>query len=252
MFVEGGCGKNDSGTENVSTMDFINYNCSYGDKFAVFVEHDDTYGVDKIKYYNSQNNSYTYTCNSEFKSYADYTEWLSTEKNSYSKGIDIFNQKCEYYSIDLDTNKLSKLKFNYECTYEGINKEKTKEFCDFFILGKEGDYYYLSLQYGAGYSLYQYNVKTENMKEIRNSYRMYFCQTKEKLYWVETDYDENKQLGGFDSEYYSVEPRYKKCDMITGKITDWKINYDLKGDTYEFIWKSRIQTSRITILLYQR
>lgn len=375
-----GCGNNDRDTENVSTTDFINYNCSYGDKFAVFVEHDDTYGVDKIKYYNPQNNSYTYACgrancshgctdyqksecnavfvgdvnfafiykddlyyftgessmalyksnvdgtnkkkiadmefnvdsssavvesgkiycvgysekygeedangvatiekaeaevysvdlkngkmkkltdfgekadadvsamklignklvfnyfcqnksiyNSEFKSYADYTEWLSTEKNSYSKGIDIFDQKCEYYSIDLDTNKLSKLKFNYECTYEGINKEKAKEFYDFFILGKEGDYYYLSLQYGAGDSLYQYNVKTENKKEIGNSYRMYFCQTKEKLYWVETDYDENKQLGGFDSEDYSVEPRYKECDMKTGKITDWKINYDMKG-----------------------
>lgn len=29
-------------------------------------------------------------------------------------------------------------------------------------------------------------------------------------------------------EVDSVEPRYKECDMKTGKITDWKINYDLK------------------------
>lgn len=375
-----GCEKSDRDMENVSTTEFINYNCSYGNNFAVFVEHDDTYGVNKIKYYNPQNNSYTYACgrancdhgcsdyqksdcnavfigdvnfafiynddlyyftgesnmafyrsnvdgtnkkkitdvdfdidsesavvksdriycvgcsekygeedangvstiekaeaevysidlkngkvdkltdfgekadanvramklvgnklifnyfcqnksiyNSEFKSYADYTDWLSTEKNSYSKAIDIFDQKCEYYSIDLDTNKLRKLKFNYECNYEGINKEKAKEFCDFFILGKAGDYYYMSIQYGAGYSLYQYDINTDKMQKIGNSYRMYFCQSGEKIYWVETDYDKNKQLGGFDSEDYSAEPGYKECDMKTGKITDWKINYDLKG-----------------------
>lgn len=32
-----------------------------------------------------------------------------------------------------------------------------------------------------------------------------------------------------EAEVDSVEPRYKECDMKTGKITDWKINYDLKG-----------------------
>ena len=32
-----------------------------------------------------------------------------------------------------------------------------------------------------------------------------------------------------EAEVYSVEPRYKECDMKTGNITDWKINYDLKG-----------------------
>lgn len=32
-----------------------------------------------------------------------------------------------------------------------------------------------------------------------------------------------------EAEVDSVEPRYKECDMKTGKITDRKINYDLKG-----------------------
>ena len=31
-----------------------------------------------------------------------------------------------------------------------------------------------------------------------------------------------------ESEVDSVELRYKECDMKTGNITDWKINYDLK------------------------
>ena len=32
-----------------------------------------------------------------------------------------------------------------------------------------------------------------------------------------------------EAEVDSVELRYKECDMKTGNITDWKINYDLKG-----------------------
>lgn len=31
-----------------------------------------------------------------------------------------------------------------------------------------------------------------------------------------------------EAEVDSVELRYKECDMKTGNITDWKINYDLK------------------------
>lgn len=163
---------------------------------------------------------------SELKTWNKYMEWMGSGINTYKEALDMFDQHSEYYCLDVESNNIEKMEFNYDMTYEGM--EDIKGYYDFILIGVNGQFCYYLTSYGDGAALYEYDTKKDTYTELDNSYRMYYAYANDKVYIAKTQYDPDKQMGSGDSEDKDIPPEYRCYDTNKHEWTQIEFDYDMK------------------------
>ena len=160
-----------------------------------------------------------------FKNFNDYMEWYTSDKFTHKEEIERLGLSDDVYSYNMDNGKLEKMDIGFESNYEPYKGIKNMD--SYYVIGYSKDtLYYLDATMG-NYTVYSYNLKSGERKELISSFLIIDAETDDKIFLTTLELDEATKDDNLPKAELNKEPEYYIIDMESGKVT--KQNYGEKG-----------------------
>lgn len=160
-----------------------------------------------------------------FKNFNDYMEWYTSDKFTHKEEIERLGLSDDVYSYNMDNGKLEKMDIGFESNYEPYKGIKNMD--SYYVVGYSKDMlYYLDATMG-NYTVYSYNLKSGERKELISSFLIIDAETDDKIFLTTLEMDEATKNENLPKADLNKEPEYYIIDMESGKIT--KQSYGEKG-----------------------
>lgn len=170
----------------------------------------------------------TYKQAAFFKDDEDYYKWMVGKNFSYAEDIKRFGKKENYYTYDLETEKIGLLDIDFESNfvqYKGIDNMDS-----YYIICVNGSKIYYLDPVVANYTLYSYDLDSKERKEIISKYQISSSYKDGKIYITSVDMDKSTKNELIPSVDLNSAPKYYIFDVDTEKLVEQ--DYGKNGKFY--------------------
>lgn len=164
-----------------------------------------------------------------FKDVDHFLLWMESDDFSYAKQIEMLGEKQKYYIYDFSSNKAELFDIDFETNFAPYKGIEDMDGVYYLLCYKEDIVYYLDAVVG-NYSIFSYNTKTKERKEIISSFKIVEKYIKGKIYITAMDMDESTKGELIPSVDINKEPRYYIYDVARDELVEQ--NYGKKGKIY--------------------
>ncbi len=154
-----------------------------------------------------------------FDNVAKYIEWAQSEKFSHQENVKRIGLRKKKYVYDLKTKKLKPFDIGFECQFE---EYKGLECMDgsYVILGFDKDTVVYLEPLAGDYTVYSYNMKTKERKEIFSSFMNMETLNDGIVYITSMEMDEATKKEREPRVDLKQPPKYYSYNLETGELNE--------------------------------